>query len=116
MSLRSVQVRRLRSIASAGLAQCGGLNILIGNNIAGKSNLLNAIELMFTHLKRGRIAGPSPAERPKADFTNRDDSKPIRIGFEFDLSPQLNEALRERPTKEVPHLERSIEQIRTHNS
>lgn len=116
MSLRSIQVRRFRSIASAGLTECGGLNILIGKNNAGKSNLLSAIELMFTHLKRGRIAGPWPVQRPSAEFTDRDSSNPIRIGIEFDLSSELSEALRERLTKEAPHLERSIEQIRAHNS
>ena len=116
MILRSIQVRRYRSIQSAGLAECAGLNIFIGKNNAGKSNLLSAIELVLTHLKRGRIAGPWPVDRPVVEFTDRDSSRPVKIGVEFALSSQLNEALRERLTKEALHLEHSIDQIKSQTS
>ena len=95
MSIRSVQVRHFRSVANAELANCGGLNILIGKNNAGKSNLLNAIELMLEHLKRGRIAGPWEVERAQAEFTDRNESTPIRIGVEFELAPKTIESLQE---------------------
>jgi len=78
--------------------------------------LLSAIELAFTHLRHGRIAGPWPTERPKSQFTDRDSAKPIRIGVELDLSHELNQSLPERLTREAPHLERSIEQIRSHDA
>ena len=116
MAIRSVHVQRFRSINGTGLPQCGGLNVLIGKNNAGKSNLLSAIELVLVHLKRGRIAGSWHTNRPQAEFTNRDESAPVRVGIEFDLSSNLNQELGERLTKEAPHLERSIEQIKSHNS
>ena len=117
MGIRSVQIRGFRSIASSGLDKCGALNTLIGKNNAGKSNILGAIELVLLHLKEGRVAGSWPgARRAKAEFTDSDESKPLRIGIEFDLSAETNEGLRSLLTKEAPHLERSIEQIKAHNT
>jgi predicted ATP-dependent endonuclease of OLD family len=46
MRIRSIEMRRFRSIESASLQACGGLNVLIGKNNAGKSNVLAAIELV----------------------------------------------------------------------
>lgn len=110
--IRSLQIRGFRSIENSGLDQCGGLNVLIGKNNAGKSNVLSAIELVVLHLKQGRVAGSWPTARPTAEFTDRDQTKPLRIGMEFDLPPDINEGLRTRLTKEAPHLDRSIEQIK----
>src|SRR6266566_1717171 len=117
LSIRSVQIRGFRSIASSGLSSCGGLNILIGKNNAGKSNVLAAIELVLLHLKEGRIAGSWPVpRRPKGEFTDGSESAPLRIGIEFDLASSINQELRARLTKEAPHLERSIEQIKLHET
>jgi len=117
LGIRSVQIRRFRSIASSGLEKCGALNILIGKNNAGKSNALSAIELTLLHLARGRVAGNWPASRrPKGEFNDSDDSTPLRIGIEFDLPTVINDEIRTRLTKEAPHLERSIEQIKQHDT
>jgi putative ATP-dependent endonuclease of the OLD family len=117
LGIRSVQIRGFRSIASSGLDKCGDLNILIGKNNAGKSNILGAIELVLLHLKQGRIAGSWPiARRPSSEFTDANVSTPLRIGVEFDLPRNINAELRERLTKEAPHLERSIEQIKAHDA
>ncbi len=116
MSVRSVQIRGFRSIASSGLEECGGLNVLIGKNNAGKSNVLSAIELMLLHLKGGRISGNWPTNRPKREFTDSNEATPLRVGVEFDLSADISEGLRIRLTKEAPHLERSIEQLKSHST
>ena len=116
MAIRAVHVRHLRSVGVAALAPCSGLNVLIGKNNAGKSNLLTAIGQALGHLRAGKIAVPWDLSRPQAEFNGRDTSRPIRIGIEFDLSTDINVELRSRLTKEAPHLERSIEQIGAHNS
>ncbi len=117
MGIRSVQIRGFRSISSSGLGKCGALNVLIGKNNAGKSNILSAIELVLLHLKEGRVVGTWPvARRPKGEFTDSNELNPLRIGVEFDLPPDINEGLRSRLTKEAPHLERSIEQIKAHDT
>jgi energy-coupling factor transporter ATP-binding protein EcfA2 len=117
VAIRKIQLRQYRSVQATGLPECGKLNVLIGKNNAGKSNLLSAIELTLNHLREGRIAGPwRTTGRVQAEFTNRDTSVPVSIGVEFDLSEDLNAQLRERLTKESPHLERAIEQIKGHQT
>src|SRR5205823_8897376 len=112
MRIRSINVRRFRSIERSGLAQCGGLNVLIGKNNAGKSNVLSTIDLMHRHLQRGAIAGPWQVQRPADEFTDRQTTRPIQIGIVFDLTEEVSLELRERLKAEAPHLERSIEQIK----
>jgi energy-coupling factor transporter ATP-binding protein EcfA2 len=116
MIIREVRVRHFRSVEAGELAKCGDLNVLIGRNNAGKSNLLSCIELMLLHLKKGQVAGRWPRLKRKGDFTDRDDSSPVRIGVEFVLDPQMNESLRRRLIQEAPHLERSIDQIKAQTS
>jgi putative ATP-dependent endonuclease of OLD family len=117
MGIRSVQIRGFRSIASSGLDKCGPLNILIGKNNAGKSNVLGAIELVLLHLAKGRIAGSWPVDRRiRGEFTDGNELTPLRVGIEFDLPANINEELRLRLTKEAPQLERSIEQIKLHDT
>lgn len=57
MRIRSIKVRRFRSIEKTVLTSCGGLDVLIGKNNAGKSNILSTIDLMHTHLSGATIAG-----------------------------------------------------------
>lgn len=113
MRVQSIEIRRFRSIERASLQACGGLNVLIGKNNAGKSNVLAAIELVHRHLQAGTIAGVWPTRRPLDEFTDRRTDAPLQIGMEFDLPQALNESLRQRLQVEAPHLERSIEQIKT---
>ena len=116
MRIRSIAIRRYRSLESASLQACGDLNVLIGKNNAGKSNVLAAIELVHQHLQAGTIAGTLSTKRPLDEFTDRQVDVPLQIGIEFELPQTLNDALRQRLQAEAPHLERSIEQIKTVDS
>jgi putative ATP-dependent endonuclease of the OLD family len=116
MRIRSIDIRRFRSIEHASLRGCGGLNVLIGKNNAGKSNVLAAIELVHRHLHAGTIAGAWPTRRPLDEFTDRHVVAPVQIGIEFDFPQDINESLRQHLQAEAPHLERSIEQIKKINS
>ena len=89
MGIRSVQVRRFRSIENAGLRACGELNVLIGKNNSGKSNLLATIELVYRHLQNAAIAGPWETARPVDEFTGRQADTPLQVGMEFDLPQAL---------------------------
>jgi len=102
MSIRAIHVQHFRSIGNAALAQCGGLNVLIGKNNAGKSNLLSAISLLLSHLQGGRIVAPWSSPRPQSEFNQRDSSRLVRIVVEFSLSPEVNRDLRDRLTMEAP--------------
>lgn len=116
MKIQSVHARRYRSISSTSLPNCGGLNVLIGKNNAGKSNLLAAVETVIRHLKRGVISNEMQAERPQDEFTDRDTKLPFQLGIEFELSKEIAVQLCEKLKVESPHLERSIEQLRSQPS
>ncbi len=116
MRIKNVQVRHFKSIENSGLTNCGGLNVLIGKNNAGKSNLLAAIEACLFHLKRGLIATILTPRRAIEQFTDRETNKQYRIAIEFELPTALNDSLRDRLSKEAPHLDRSIEQIKVINN
>ena len=115
MKIRAIEIRRFRSIEKTVLTSCGGLNVLIGKNNAGKSNILSTIDLMHRHLSSATIAGSWDTPRPGDEFTDRDCKTPLQIGIEFDLPSHLNLALRERLQSEAPHLEKSIEQIKNYS-
>jgi hypothetical protein len=51
-----------------------------------------------------------------SQFTDRDTNKPFRIAIEFELPADINEGLRDRLSKEAPHLDRSIEQIKANKT
>src|SRR5258705_245962 len=114
--IRSVQVRHFRSIENSGLEKCGGLNVLIGKNNAGESNLIAAIEICLRHFKRGIPSAILSFRRATEQITDRHTSKTYRIAVEFELPVHVNTELRERLSREAPHLDRSIEQIRSNSS
>jgi putative ATP-dependent endonuclease of OLD family len=116
MRIMSFYVRHFRSIENAELQRCGGLNVLIGKNNAGKSNLLSAIEHVLNHLRRGAVAAPWAVKRPSEEFTDREQGVPIQFGIQFDLPADVNEKLRAALTPSAPHLAKSIEQIRNFSS
>jgi putative ATP-dependent endonuclease of OLD family len=114
--IKTVQIRHFRSIENATLASCGGMNVLIGKNNAGKSNLLTAIAFFLRHLRRGLVSVILSPRRSTDEFTDRIISEPYRIAVEFELPESVNLQLRERLSKEAPHLDKSIEQIKTNTS
>ncbi|HEU4324551.1 MAG TPA: AAA family ATPase, partial [Roseiflexaceae bacterium] len=138
MKIQSIHIRRFRSVENASISKCGNLNILIGKNNSGKSNILSTIELTLDHLSRGEIAGPWLLKRPGDDsaprrnsdeytgrqaskraiddFTNRQTDRVIQIGIEFDLTAELNTSLRDHLLSEAPHRERLIEQIKPYST
>lgn len=116
MKIISVYVRHFRSVESAELLRCGGLNVLIGKNNAGKSNLLSAIEHVLSHLKRGAVSAPWAVRRPAEEFTDREQETPILFGMEFELPPEVNDKLRLMLAPSAPHLAKSIEQIKHYSS
>ncbi len=85
--LRNINVVRLRSIKEAEILNCGGLNVLIGKNNAGKSNLLTAIVGFFGVFSTGDIVSLNPIFRDEADYFDRDTSKPIEITCCFSITP-----------------------------
>ena len=51
MQIETIHILNFRSIDRISLLDCGGFNVLIGKNNAGKSNVLLAIGLFFQALR-----------------------------------------------------------------
>src|ERR1035437_4088794 len=87
MFLQSVSVKNFRSIESVRMDGCRGLNILIGKNNAGKSNILSAIHAVFGCIKGGRIVMPHPGigKDPNLNFFNRNTAEPVEITLQLSL-------------------------------
>lgn len=115
MQIHALAIRRFRSIRNSSLRECGGLNVLIGKNNSGKSNLLSALDLVQQHLSLGTIAAPMQSARPTDEFTDRDTTKPFQIGIEYALPPDVNTQLRQTLQADAPHVERAIDQLRHHS-
>ena len=96
MIVRALHIRRFRSVERASLINCGSLNVLIGKNNAGKSNVLQALALAFEHLRGGEIAVPWRPPRPVDEFWDRDTRTAIQVGLEMSLPNDINIELRQR--------------------
>jgi len=116
MYIKTVLIRNYRSIRRSALENCGDLNVLVGKNNAGKSNVLSAIELMLDHLATQKIASTWRVTRVEDQFTHRDTRHTADVGVEFYFDEEENETLRELLKVDAPHLERSIDEIRSFDS
>lgn len=67
MRLSSIEIEGFRSIERASLEQCGSLNVLIGRNNTGKSNILTSIKLFFDFFKSATLVATS--QPPITDAT-----------------------------------------------
>jgi putative ATP-dependent endonuclease of the OLD family len=113
--ITSVHVRRFRSLLRSDLTGCGALNVLIGKNNSGKSNLLAAIDTAFSHFKTTEIAAAwSTSGRAQDEFTNRDTREPLQIGLEFEIDQGFNDQIREHLLLESTGLENAVQQLQDH--
>ena len=82
--LRSVTVKNYRSIGDEGLdlGQLGRINLLIGQNNSGKSNVIRLFGLL-EHFRRANVG--SIIKVSNLDFQNKSTEIPISIGLKFRL-------------------------------
>jgi AAA15 family ATPase/GTPase len=59
MRLSHIEIEGFRSIETTSLEQCGSLNVLIGRNNTGKSNILTGIKLFFDFFKSATLVATS---------------------------------------------------------
>lgn len=115
--IRAVYFRQFRSLSNCDLTNCANLNVLIGKNNSGKSNVLAGIEAGLAHLKTGQVASIWPTRgRIFDEFTHRNADDPLQIGFEFEVPPEFGQSLREQLQKETVGLEFAIDQLKEINT
>jgi energy-coupling factor transporter ATP-binding protein EcfA2 len=116
MKIKAIKIKGFRSIESAKIIDCGNLNVFIGKNNAGKSNILSAIELIHGHLAKSVIAGRWSPVRPVEEFYNRDVNAGVRIAVEFMLSENVNAELRSILQASYANLERATATLEVFDS
>jgi putative ATP-dependent endonuclease of the OLD family len=114
--IKNIHIRNFRSLAKTAVPNCGGLNVLIGKNNAGKSSVLAVVPMVVNHLAQGRIATAWATPRPVEQFTNRESHRALQIGIEFALSESQRDDLRSSLTKAAPQLSKSIDQLKSYES
>lgn len=118
MKLDSVIIKNFRSIETARIANCDGLNVLIGKNNSGKSNILSAINAFFICLKEGNLANLNPPIGIDTDFFKGSKSEildsniqPIEITQIYLLSSDEIISLKSAIIKETPQMKTAVDGI-----
>lgn len=83
MKITDVQIENFRSVNSLHLSDLGQLNVFVGANNAGKSNILSAISLALTTLEYGLIDLYPQFGSNEVDYHKRRVDIPILTKFEF---------------------------------
>jgi predicted ATPase len=111
MKLEAVNIQSFRSIQEVTLEDCGGFNVIVGKNNAGKSNILLAINAFFKSLSKGDpIVLNPPVGKPIDHYQNLLEA-PIRITILFELSPAEKDSLIQDIISEAPQVENSVDGI-----
>ncbi|MFB9440139.1 AAA family ATPase [Streptomyces showdoensis] len=107
--MSSLQGVRFRSLRDAALDDCGSLNVLIGKNNSGKSNLLSAIKLFFEFFQSsGAVATISPGIFRLTDWHAKDSEHPIEIKVILELSDLELQVLVESISAEMPQVRNAL--------
>lgn len=109
MRIDSVKVAGFRSIMNTSLDACGQLNVLIGKNNSGKSNLLIAIKRFFEYFTpEGRVATLSPDMRQPNDWYLKNVKSSIFISVTLALDDAERDELRESIVAETPQVRNAL--------
>ncbi|MFE5580026.1 ATP-dependent endonuclease [Kitasatospora sp. NPDC056531] len=109
MRIESITAAGFRSIRNASLNECGELNVLIGKNNSGKSNILAAIQTFFEFFTlEGRVATPSPRLNSDNDWHQKDIGGQINISATLDLTPEELDELKESIATEAPQVRNAL--------
>ncbi|MEW1828359.1 AAA family ATPase [Streptomyces sp. NPDC088196] len=107
--MANLQGIRFRSLRDAALEDCGNLNVLIGKNNSGKSNLLSAIRLFFDFFQTsGAVATISPGIFRQTDWHGKDSTLPIEIRVTLELSDDELQSLIESIAVEMPQVRHAL--------
>lgn len=105
-------IHAYRSIEDAELSACGDLNVLIGKNNAGKSNLLSAIQAFFAFFSSdGSVATLHPPLKEPTDWYSRSEDSPVTITATLDLDPIESKQIHDAVSEEVPQMRNALDDI-----
>ena len=111
MKLEAVNIQNFRSIQEVALGDCGGFNVIVGKNNAGKSNILLAINAFFKSLKKGEPVVLKLPIGDSIDHYNHLLEKTIKITIFFQLSLAERDNLIQDIVSESPQVKNSVNGI-----
>jgi putative ATP-dependent endonuclease of the OLD family len=112
VKVSSIDVRGFRSIDHAALSECGALNVLIGKNNSGKSNLLSAMQIFFGFLKESTlVASAKPPIGEATDWFERKTEDPVILTASLALTEDEMAQVRAAISNEAPQMRRAIEEV-----
>jgi predicted ATP-dependent endonuclease of OLD family len=109
MKLEAVNIQNFRSIQRVTLEDCGGFNVIVGKNNAGKSNILLAIDAFFKSLKKGEPLVLNPSIGKPIDCHENLVEIPIEITMFFQLSLVEKNQLIQDIVSEAPQVKNSVD-------
>ncbi|MEU8385980.1 AAA family ATPase [Streptosporangium sp. NPDC048865] len=114
MQLAAIKIDNFRSIQSATLDACGELNVLIGRNNSGKSNVLIALDRFFRFCARKAIANDGLQYlRVDTEVFERNKNLPAAITATFKLTDDEDVVLRQGIADEAPQMRNALAAIPT---
>jgi predicted ATPase len=109
VKLQTLHVNGFRSVSDATLENCGQLNVLIGKNNSGKSNILTAVKFFFDFFKMdGNIATTNPDVSKITDFYARQGNTPVKIAVTLELTDDEINDLKENIANEAPQVRNAL--------
>jgi len=94
MKIERIQYKNYRSIEESSIEACGNLNILVGKNNAGKSNLLKAVKSFFQYLDADNLVSVMSTRAAEQEIyttgESREASATITITFLLDEKAATN--------------------------
>ncbi|WP_165585476.1 AAA family ATPase [Roseococcus sp. SYP-B2431] len=113
MFIKSLYLRRFRSLFDANIDDISNFNVFIGKNNAGKSTVLAAIDMALNHLKSARVAHNwRTRSQPESEFSHKNLDNPIQIEMTFMVTPAQDEEIRSLVAKESPGSDAILRDLR----
>lgn len=102
MKLETVRIKRFRSIEEVSLEGIGNLNVLIGKNNSGKSNILLSIDTFFACMKGDSLVTAEPPIGNDIDYFGKRTREPIEIELSADQTKLVENAWSQDKLSLVP--------------
>ncbi|MGW0074302.1 ATP-dependent nuclease [Streptomyces cellulosae] len=109
MRLSSIRACGFRSLQDVSLDDCGELNVLIGKNNSGKSNLLSAVRVFFDFFQAsGDVVSISPTVHRETDWHRQSGKRLVTLDAKLSLNEQEIFNLKEDIALEAQQLRNAL--------
>lgn len=108
MRIQDIYACNFKSLRQTQVRGCGAVNVLIGRNNAGKSNILSAVDLVISHLSGGVVSRKWPQVVSSDMICDRSPGVIAQVGITFAWDVDSNRHIRAILEKEAPQHTKAI--------